>query len=141
MLMKQLKHGETVVERIDAARLLQTESPSKDTVNSIKDSIVNDPFYGVSLESINTITSYANRDKIGEEDIRTYAYRTIESFFVENKTNSVSLSVIEDKRILSSLITSFSQFKKFHNKKSLDLVKPFVTNPNWFIARFLQLQP
>ena len=55
MLMKQLKHGETVVERIDAARLLQTESPSKDTINSIKGSIVSDPFYGVSLESINTI--------------------------------------------------------------------------------------
>ena len=134
MLMKQLKHGETVVERIDAARLLQTESPSKDTINSIKGSIVSDPFYGVSLESINTITSYADSDKISE-DSRTYAYRTIESFFVENKTNSVSLSVIEDKRILSSLISSFSQFKKFHNKKSLDLVKPFVINPNWFIAR------
>ena len=135
MLMKQLKHGETVVERIDAARILQTESPSKDTINSIKDSIVSDPFYGVSLESINTITSYADSDKISEEDIRTYAYRMIESFFVENKTNSVSLSVIEDKKILSSLISSFSQFKKFHNKKSLDLVKPFVINPNWFIAR------
>ena len=135
MLMKQLKHGETVVERIDAARLLKTESPSKDTINSIKDSIVNDPFYGVSLESINTITSYADLDKIIEEEIRTYAYRTIESFFVENKTKSVSLSLIEDKRIISSLISSFSQFKKFNNKKSLDLIKPFVNNPNWFIAR------
>ncbi|HET7643617.1 MAG TPA: M1 family metallopeptidase, partial [Nitrososphaeraceae archaeon] len=131
MLMKQLKHGETVVERIDAARLLPTESPSKDTINSIKDSIVNDPFYGVSLESINTITSYADSDKISEEEIRKYVYRTIESFFVENKI----LSVIEDKRIISSLITSFSQFKKFHNKKSLDLVKSFVNNQNWFIAR------
>ena len=64
MLIRQLKHGETVAERIDAARLLRTESPSKDTINSIKDSIVSDPFYGVSLESINTIASYADSDKI-----------------------------------------------------------------------------
>jgi aminopeptidase N len=135
LLVKQLKYGETVVERIDAARLLQAESPSKDTLNSIKDSITSDPFYGVSLQSLNTITSYADPDKIIEEEIRSYAYTIIESFLNEIKTNNSTSSSIEDKRIQSSLISSFSQFKKFHNKKSLDIVKSFVNNTNWFIAQ------
>ena len=133
MLIRQLKYGETVAERIDAARLLRTESPSKDDINSIKDSITNDRFYGVSLECLDTIVAYATYDKITDEEIRSFIYKTVESFFDENKTNSVSS--IEDKRVVSSLLNTFSQFTKFHNKKSLDLINPFINNTNWFIAR------
>jgi len=134
MLIKQLQYGETVAERIDAARLLQAESPSKDNINSIKNSITDDPYYGVSIESIYTITSYYTSDRITDEQIRGYAYETLQSFFNENNKNSIFS--INDKRIISALLIGFPQFAKFHKKETLDIIRPFVENENWYISRF-----
>ena len=124
----------TAVVGIDAVRLLQAESPSKDAINSIKDSIINDPFYGVSIESLNTIASYATSKIISDDQIRLYAYDTLQSLFIENNKNSISS--INDKRIISALLITFPEFTKFHKKETLDIIRPFVSDKNWYISRF-----
>ena len=133
MLTNQLKNGKNVVEKIYAARLLRKEVPSKNTIDVLIDMITNDSFYGISIQCLNTIVFYGTSTTITDEEIRSYTYKSLKSLFDKNKTNS-TLSV-GDQRVVSSLITAFSQFTKFHDKNSLDLVEPFINSPNWFIAR------
>lgn len=60
LLMNQLIKGATVIERIEAARLLK-KSFSYDILDSLQKVIIHDPFYGVSVEAINTIGSFYDK--------------------------------------------------------------------------------
>ena len=112
--------------------MLRKEVPTKDTIKSLINSITGDPFYGVSIQSARTIGFYSTSKKICEE-IKSYIYDAIKSLLDENKTNSI-LSIL-DPRIIPSILSAFSQYTKYHNKKSLDLVKQYINNTNWFIAQ------
>jgi aminopeptidase N len=57
MLKNQLCKGKTIIERIEAARALKNQY-SEDVVDELRNTVIVDPFYGVSIEAANTLGSY-----------------------------------------------------------------------------------
>ena len=62
MLVNQLKDGDTVIERIEAARSLKDKS-SEAVIDALKDAVLKDKFWGVAIEAAKTLgatrTDYA----------------------------------------------------------------------------------
>lgn len=81
MLKKQLRYGITIVERIQAARFLK-EYFSDDILNKLKDSILNDDFYGVSVEAANTVGSYWDETDYKKSE---KAFKILESIISDEK--------------------------------------------------------
>jgi aminopeptidase N len=62
MLLNQLKNGETVIDRIEAARTLK-RNYSADAVCALKDEILRkNNFWGVSVEAANTLGAYYDKN-------------------------------------------------------------------------------
>ncbi|HSA74792.1 MAG TPA: M1 family aminopeptidase, partial [Candidatus Nitrosocosmicus sp.] len=81
ILLNQLKFGDTVVERIQSARMLKNLF-SDQIVNSLRDSIQLDKFYGVGKEAANAIGSFHDRNNYEKSD---NAYRALVSGVLEKK--------------------------------------------------------
>jgi aminopeptidase N len=62
MLVRQLQEGETVIERVEAARALKDKS-SDEVIDALKDAVLRDKFWGVAAEAAKTLgvirTDYA----------------------------------------------------------------------------------
>ena len=66
LLVNQLRKGITVLERVEAARALRSESATA-VVDSLRDAVMHDPFWGVAAEAAKALGN-----------LRTdYAYRTL----------------------------------------------------------------
>ena len=50
MLKNQLRKGRSIIERIEAARILKNQY-SDDVVDELQNEVIADPFYGVSIEA------------------------------------------------------------------------------------------
>ncbi len=131
-LCNQIGKGETVIERIEALRLLKNEKPAKETIDLICDRVHKEPFYGVVIECLSTLANYVINENINDKEIKRYIYERMKSPILDSLENNKKTY---DKRVLASLILSYSQLKGQHSKQDIELVKQFVNNDNWFIAR------
>jgi aminopeptidase N len=63
LLTNQLKYGKTVLERIQAARILRDKKYSEDdeVIRILREVISEDDFYGASAESAKTLGSYSDK--------------------------------------------------------------------------------
>jgi len=67
LLHNQVKYGETIVERIDALRLLK-DRYSEDGIRALYDAIIRDKFYGVAIEAANTLGSFYDKNNYEKSD-------------------------------------------------------------------------
>jgi aminopeptidase N len=68
LLVSQMKNGETVIDRINAIRLLKGLY-DEETVAALGEVIKNDSFYGVSLEAANTLGYYFDKNNYQKSNI------------------------------------------------------------------------
>jgi hypothetical protein len=60
ILKNQLRKGKTFIERIDAARALKKHY-YEELLIELRAAVMNDPYYGVSVEAANTLGSYKKK--------------------------------------------------------------------------------
>ncbi|HYO05722.1 MAG TPA: M1 family aminopeptidase, partial [Phototrophicaceae bacterium] len=102
LLINQLHHGKTVIERIDAARLLQNLY-SKDVVIALQNSVMGDKFYGVSIEAANAIGSFYDKNDYEKSDV---AYQSLKACL----TNRDSINGFNSK-VKRSIIKNIGVFE------------------------------
>ncbi|HKO64206.1 MAG TPA: M1 family aminopeptidase, partial [Candidatus Nitrosocosmicus sp.] len=67
LLYSQVKYGESIVERINAIRLLKNQY-SEEGIRILSNAIVQDSFYGVAVEAANTIGSFYDKNDYEKSD-------------------------------------------------------------------------
>jgi aminopeptidase N len=123
ILRNQLEEGETAYERIQATRYIGKE-PKKEFISILKNKILHDPFYGVSIECVSTLGTYAQI-----ENLKSKTYDVIKSFFERDSGNKYISEF--DLRIQPTIIANLANFSK---SDSLRYLYPLVDNDNYFIA-------
>lgn len=118
LLINQLRKGKTVTERIDAARLLQNLY-SKDVIVALHDEVINETFYGVSIEAANALGSFYDKNDYEKSDA---AYQSLKMFL----GNRVLFNNIHPK-IKRAIIKNIGIFER---EESIELLEPFVTDNN-----------
>src|ERR671910_463423 len=126
LLKKQLHNGKTIIERIEAARLLKNFY-SKDIVYDLKEVIMKDNFYGVSVEAVNTIGSFFDKNDFVKSD---KAYQILKMFLLDNKLFNKLHSEIKQ-----SIIKNIG---KFEREESINLLEPFINDENYEESDFVE---
>ena len=126
LLKKQLHNGKTIIERIEAARLLKNFY-SKDIVSDLKEVIIKDNFYGVSVEAANTIGSFFDKNDFVKSD---RAYQILKMFLLDNKLFNKLHSEIKQ-----SIIKNIG---KFEREESINLLEPFINDENYEESDFVK---
>lgn len=114
LLKNQLCNGKTIIERIEAARMLKN-CYSKDILYALQDSIMKDKFYGVSVEAANTIGSFFDKNNFEKSD---NSYRILKMFLSNDKLFNKLHSEIKQ-----SIIKNIGIFER---EESINLLYPFV---------------
>jgi aminopeptidase N len=127
LLKNQLANGETIIEKIEAIRGFQ-KVLSEDLIPILKNVILNDKFYGVSVEAANVLGSYS---KAKDERIKMEAYNALK-FIFDKKSNGKSLLSELDARIKTALIAAFASFNTLESMN--DFIHPLINDENYFIA-------
>ncbi|RPH72168.1 HEAT repeat domain-containing protein, partial [bacterium] len=99
MLVSQLKEGDTVIERVEAARSLKDKS-SDAVIDALKDAVLQDKFWGVAIEAAKTLGSFRT----------DYAYEVLKK----------CLSVKHPKA-RRAVVKAMGEFKKV---ETLELLRP-----------------
>jgi aminopeptidase N len=132
MLLEQLLHGKTIVERLDANTFIQKYAINyiKDKsiieliCNTLKNSILSDPFYGVSASSAVTLGSLYNEKN---EEINQICYDTLNYFFSKNYIKKDFFDL--DPRIRKDLVNAIGKFKKESSIKPLKKIFEIENSP------------
>ncbi len=104
MLMMQLRHGATVIERVEAARALKDDS-SEAVVDALYSAIMEDKFWGVSAEAAKTLgsikTDYVYETlkksiKVDHPKVRRAVVRAIGGFKKEELVGILKPALQED---------------------------------------------
>jgi aminopeptidase N len=115
LLKNQLRQGKTVIERIQAARVLRHHY-SEDVVNELQSVILADPFYGVSVEAANTLGSFHERDNYN----KSYkAYQALVSCI--NKKGEIFSTLHPE--IKQAIVQNIG---KFERNESINLLEPIL---------------
>ena len=108
MLLKQLKEGDTAYERIQAIESFTNNGfcsckfvNDDHIINALKNSVIKDRFYGVSIEAASALGMFTQSNQ---------AYESIKE----------CINIITDQKIKNQLINSLSQFEK-EDKDMLNL--------------------
>lgn len=109
----QLRNGDTVIERIGSVRLLKNNF-DEDILNSLREAILNDRFYGVSVEAANTIGSYYDSNNYEKSD---KAYEALKSIVLEKK-NFVSLN----RHVQRAIVKNFGLFERTESVEILESI-------------------
>ncbi len=126
LIKNQLHNGKTIIERIEALRLLKNFY-SKDIVADLKEVIINDNFYGVSVEAANTIGSFFDKNDFVKSDT---AYQILKTFLLDNKLFNKLHSEIKQ-----SIIKNIG---KFEREESINLLEPFINNEKYEKSDFVK---
>lgn len=103
MLLKQLKNGRTVIERIEAARALKSHS-SEATIDRVKSAILEDRFWGVAAEAASTLGSMKTE----------YAYQALKE--------CISVKHPKTRR---AVVKAIGEFRK---EETIELLTPILRN-------------
>jgi aminopeptidase N len=115
LLVNQLRNGKTIVERIDAARMLQNLY-SDDVVVALQNAVLGDKFYGVSIEAADALGSFYDKSNYEKSETAYQALRvclTSKALFSDAHT-----------RIKRAVIKNIGIFER---EDSIDLLEPFAT--------------
>ncbi len=115
LLINQLHHGKTAIERVDAARLLQNLY-SKDVVIALHNSVIGDKFYGVSVEAANAIGSFYDKNDYEKSDA---AYQSLKTCLADRGSFNHFHS-----KIKTSIIKNIGIFER---EESIELLEAYVT--------------
>ena len=118
MLKNQLRKGTSIIERIEAARLLKNRY-SDNIIDELQNSVIADRFYGVSIEAANTLGSYREKNNYAKTN---KAYQTL-------------LSCLNNKEIFSRLHPEVKQaivrnIGQFERKESINLLESILYQQN-----------
>jgi aminopeptidase N len=121
MIINQLREGRTIIERIQAARAL-SDKYSDDVITALRDSILTDNFYGVSVEAADILGSYNDKN----DHIKTRkAYEALISC-------SPFQLKIKSPQIRRAVIRNLGGFEK---QESLDQLKQSLNDESYFVEQ------
>jgi len=119
LLINQLKNGNTIIERIQAANFIKNHY-SNDVVKILEDIIKkDDEFYGVSIQAANTLGSYYDKSNLQKSNT---SYKSLIQCL---KDSTVSLSII-----LRSVIRNIGLFER---SESIPLLLEQMKNKNYYV--------
>jgi aminopeptidase N len=119
ILKNQLRYGNTVLEKIQAARGLQNigdQANSDDVIETLQNTVLKDSFWGVAAEAANTLGTINS----------STAYKSLKeciSSAVQNPKSRVSVV-----QALGNLVEEFGK------ENSLDLFKSLLQDESYFVA-------
>ena len=126
LLKNQLHNGKTIIERIEAMRLLKNFY-SKDIASNLKEIIMKENFYGVSVEAANTLGSFFDKNDFVKSDT---AYQILKMFLWDKKLFNKLHSEIKQ-----SIIKNIGRFER---EESINLLEPFINNENYEESDFVK---
>ena len=130
MLINQLKSAKTVIERIQAATILQDKKYSDEyVIDVLKDIIFSNTFHGVCVIATNTLGSYASSK---DENIKSKVYQTLSAFFRRDNEGKNQLYSTLRPQIRQALVTALGRFEK---EESLDILKPLLSEQSYFVEQ------
>lgn len=118
MLINLLNNGDTVIERVNAIRLLKNIR-SPDVIYALEYAIENDKFYGVSVEATNAIGSFYDK----------------KNYEISDAAYSALVSILKNRSIFDTLRTEVKRaiiknIGVFEKEESIELLKNFLINSN-----------
>ncbi len=130
MLIKQLKSGKTIIERIQAARILQEKKYSDDDVipTTLQKQVLEDSFYGVSVEAANSLGSYASAK---DEGVKTKVYQSLNTLFNKDNEGKSIFSTLHP-QIRQALVVALGGFER---EDSFDVLQPLLTEQSYFVEQ------
>ncbi|CAN5182680.1 hypothetical protein BH18THE2_BH18THE2_14890 [soil metagenome] len=117
ILKNQLRKGKTIIERIDAARALKKHY--YEVLNELRAAVMNDPFYGVSVEATDTLGSHNEKNNYSRSD---RAYNTL----VACMSDDYEFSKLHPE-IKQAIVRNIGHFRR---KDSVDLLSPLLNKQN-----------
>ncbi|HEU5120519.1 MAG TPA: M1 family metallopeptidase, partial [Candidatus Nitrosocosmicus sp.] len=117
ILLTQLKTGDTVIEKIQAIRSMK-DFFNDDIISSLRDTILDDNFFGVGKEAANTIGSYHDINNYEKSD---KAYQTLLTTFRHNE-KFLKLNNHVKRAILKSIGI-------FERIESIDILESILKDP------------
>jgi aminopeptidase N len=126
LLKNQLSNGKTIIERIEAARMLKN-CYSTEIIYALQDTIMKDNFYGVSLEATDTIGSFFDKNNFEKSNS---SYQILKMFLLESELFNKLHSEIRQ-----SIIKNIGTFER---EESIDLLEPFVVKENHQRSDFIK---
>jgi aminopeptidase N len=121
LLKSQLHNGKTIIERIEASRLLKNFY-SEDIVCALQNAITNDNFYGVSSEAANTIGSFFDKNNFKKSNT---SYQILTTILCNNELFN---KLHSDTR--KSIIKNIGEFER---EESINLLESFINEENDFV--------
>jgi len=118
MLKNQLRKGTSIIERIEAARFLKNRY-SDDIVDELQNSVIADPFYGVSIEAANTLGSYREKNNYSKTN---KAYQTLLSCL-----NNKEIFFRLHPEVKQAIVRNIGQFER---KESINLFESLLYQQN-----------
>jgi aminopeptidase N len=118
MLKNQLHKGRSIIERIEAARILKNQY-SQDVVDELQNAVILDPFYGVSVEAANTLGSYHEKNNYAKDN---KAYQAL--FYCLHKEEIFSRL---HPKIKQAIVRNIGQFER---KESTNLLESLLYQQN-----------
>jgi aminopeptidase N len=110
MLLKQLKEGDNVIKRVEAARALKDKS-SDAVIDALANSILYDKFWGVSVEAAKSLGSAKT----------SYAYEALKDCLK-----------VKHPKVRRAVIKAIGEFKK---EDSLELIRPLLQDDESYFVR------
>ena len=110
MLLKQLKEGDNVIKRVDAARALKDNS-SDAVIDALEISILHDKFWGVSVEAAKSLGSAKT----------SYAYEALKDCLK-----------VKHPKVRRAVVKAIGEFKK---EESLELIRPLLQDDESYFVR------
>jgi aminopeptidase N len=118
MLKNQLRKGTSIIERIEAARLLKNRY-SDNIIDELQNSVIADRFYGVSIEAANTLGSYREKNNYAKTN---KAYQTLLSFL-----NNKDIFSRLHPEVKQAIVRNIGQFER---KESINLLESILYQQN-----------
>ncbi|WP_144731600.1 M1 family metallopeptidase [Candidatus Nitrosocosmicus arcticus] len=118
LLVNQMKNGDTVIERVNAVRLLKNLY-SEEIITALQDRITGDIFYGVSVEAANAIGSFYDKNNYEKSD---RAYQALISI-LKNRASFDNFRPEIKKAIVKNIGI-------FERSNSIELLENFIQTSN-----------
>lgn len=118
LLLNQLKTGDTVIEKIQAIRLMK-DNFNDEIISSLRDTVLNDNFFGVGKEAAKTIGSYQDINNYEKSD---KAYQTLLNTF----THSEKFPKLNN-HVKRAILKSIGLFERI---ESIEILEAILKDPS-----------
>jgi aminopeptidase N len=125
MLANQLKYGKTIIERIQAARIIKDKNYVDDSIICTLQEVIlkYDNFYAVSVEAANTLGSYSDKSNYSKSD---KAYQALKNCFDEQTLSRLS------PQVRRAVVANIGAFER---QESLDTLIDLLQDESYFVER------